>query len=270
MKNAKAWKRWLVWFLLVVVFSVACVFLSEWQFSRRAEAVAKIHSLAENYDQAPADLSSVAGLTSFDSSNEWRPVSLTGHFITEHAVLVRNRPYNGAPGFLQLIPFQTLSGDIVAIETGWLATGDDNKEPKLIPLPTDEERRIVARIRPSEPTLNRDAPKGQLATINIDALVEKENLVGRIHRNIYLRLGASYNNSDSPKVLPKPELTEGNHLSYALQWILFALMAFGALWWAIKQERQAKRIAVDPDYRPRVRKKVGDADKAAEDALFDL
>jgi cytochrome oxidase assembly protein ShyY1 len=82
-----------------------------------------------------------------------------------------------------------------------------------------------------------------------------------------VRIADSYNNSEFPKVLSKPELTEGNHLSYALQWILFALMAFAALWWAIKQEVEARKIAADPSYRPKVRKRVGDADKAAEDLV---
>ena len=38
--------------------------------------------------------------------------------------------------------------------------------------------------------------------------------------------------------MPKPSLDEGNHLSYALQWVLFGLMAFGAFIWAIRNERR--------------------------------
>ena len=106
MKNLQAWKRWIVWLLLVTIFSVACFFLSQWQFSRRAEAVAKINSIEINFDQPPAALSGLATLNSFDARFEWRPVKLEGHFESDKAVLVRNRPYNGAPGFLQVIPFK--------------------------------------------------------------------------------------------------------------------------------------------------------------------
>ena len=267
MNTLQAWKRWLVWLLLASVFAVSCFFLSQWQFSRRAEAVAKINALEANFDQSPVQLGQVASLSSFDVRNEWRPVTLAGYFLVDHAVLVRNRPYNGAPGYLQVIPFRLSTGETVAIETGWLPTGNDNHAPDVIPLPTGNEQQIIGRVRAAEPTLNRDAPAGQLATVNVDALVEKENLSGKIYRAVYVRLADSYNNSDVPKILGKPELTEGNHLSYALQWILFAVMAFGALWWAIKQEAEAKKIASDPSYRPKVRKKVGDADKAAEDQL---
>ena len=267
MKKLQAWKRWTVWLLLVTIFSVACFFLSQWQFSRRAEAVAKINSIEANFDQPPVELSDLATLNSFDAKFEWRPVKLEGHFESDKAVLVRNRPYNGAAGFLQVVPFKLSTGETIAIETGWLPTASDNKAPTKIPTPENADLEIIARLRPSEPTLNRDAPDGQIATINIDALVAKENLTDPVYRSVYVRLADSYNGTTFPKILPKPELTEGNHLSYALQWILFALMAFGALWWAIKQETEAKKIASDPTYIPKLRKKFGDADKAAEDAI---
>lgn len=262
------WKRWLTWALLVSFFSVACVFLSQWQFSRRAEAVAKIQTIANNFDRAAVPLDEVSSLGSFDPANEWRPVSLTGKFLADKAVLVRNRPYNGSPGFLQVVPFELSGGKIIAIETGWIPTGSDNQAPKIIPLPTEEQQDIVARVRPAEPTLNRDAPENQLATINIETLVQKENLTGQVYTSIYARLANSYTKAEIPKVLPKPELNEGNHLSYALQWILFALMAFGALAWAIKQEAIARKMKLDPSFVPKLRKKVGDADKAAEDAIL--
>lgn len=261
------WKRWLLWALLVTIFSVACFFLSQWQFSRRAEAVAKIQSVEKNYDLAPVALDDLAGLGSFNVANEWRPVSLSGKFLADKAVLVRNRPYNGSPGFLQLVPFELTSGKIIAIETGWLPTGDDNHAPKAIPLPSSVNQEIVARLRPAEPSLNRDAPAKQIATINVEALVEKENLTGQVYTSFYARLANSYSETEFPKVLPKPDLNEGNHLSYALQWILFALMAFAALGWAIRQEALIRRMKLDPNFVPKVRKKVGDADKAAEDAI---
>lgn len=262
------WKRWLVWTLLVAIFSVACFFLSQWQFNRRAEAVAKIQSVANNFDLAPVALDELASLDSFNAKNEWRPVSLSGKFLSDKAVLVRNRPYNGSPGFLQLIPFELTSGKIIAIETGWLPTAEDNQAPKSIPLPPAHLQEIVARLRPAEPSLNRDAPAKQLATINVEALVKKENLTGQIYKSVYARLANSYSETQFPKVLPKPDLNEGNHLSYALQWILFALMAFGALFWAIRQEALVRRMRLDPNFVPKVRKKVGDADKAAEDSIL--
>lgn len=263
------WKRWVAWLAAASVFAIACAFLSNWQFDRRQEALDKIALVAANYDLPAVALDELAANNTFDSANEWRPVELTGSFIPNKAVLVRNRPNNGQPGFLQVVPFKTDSGQIVAIETGWLPTGNEQDSPDLIPLPDSEHQTIVARLRPAEPTLNRDAPAGQLGTINIETLAAKVDLQGNVLTAAYLRLAEPYDAGQTlPKQLARPDLTEGNHLSYALQWILFALMAFSALVWGIRQEIKLKAMAEDSNYRPKVRKKVGDDDKAAEDALL--
>lgn len=267
MKNLETMKRWIVWLVIASLFAVACVFLSQWQFNRRAEAVARIELIQNNFDQSPVEISSLISGDELAKSDEWRPVKLTGNFEPQKSVLVRNRPYNGQPGFLQVIPFVLIDGSTVAIETGWLPTGNKQDSPDVIPLPDQEQRTIVARLRPTEPTLGRDAPAGQLGTINVESLIKKVALDGKVFRNFYARASENYAGSDFPKILSKPDLNEGNHLSYALQWILFALMAFGALWWAISQEQQAKRIAANPNFVPKKRKKVGDDDKAAEDAI---
>ncbi len=266
---AESWKRWLAWLVAVSVFAVGCVFLSDWQFDRRQEAVKKIELVSANYDQSPVELADIVKDGQFDPAHEWRQVLLEGRFIPEKAVLVRNRPYNGQPGFLQVVPFETSAGVLVAIETGWLPTGSKQDSPDIVPLPSSEPQQIIARLRPTEPTLNRNAPAGQLGTLNVEALVSKVDLQGQVLTSAYLRLATTYDSTQPwPKVLAKPELTEGNHLSYALQWILFALMAFTALIWGIRQEVRFKRMATDENYKPKTRKKLGDADKAAEDALL--
>ena len=267
MKYLESWKRWAVWFLIASIFAVACVFLSQWQFDRRAQAVEKIQLIAKNFDQIPIPLESVATVDYFDPALEWLPVQVDGKFLIDDAVLVRNRPLNGQPGFLQLVPFELDSGSLIAIETGWLPTGNLSDSPDLNPLPSAEAQSLVARIRPTEPTLGRDAPKGQIATINIDSLIEKQDLSGSIFKKIYLRLDSRNNSDDLPKSLPRPAPNEGNHLSYAFQWILFAVLAFGALWFAVREEIHVRRIALDSNYRPKQRKKYGDEDKAVEDSV---
>jgi cytochrome oxidase assembly protein ShyY1 len=267
MKFMQTWKRWLVWLLVASLFAVACAFLSQWQFSRRAEAVAKIDLIAANFDSPAVAITELTDLNDFDLANEWRPVVLDGNFLPEKAVLVRNRPYNGNAGFLQVVPFQLVTGEVVAVETGWLPTGSQNDEPDVIPLPSSGSVEIIARIRPAEPTLDRDAPQGQIATINIESLISKVQISEPVYNSVYVRLAQSFNKSDLPRVQAKPQLTEGNHLSYALQWILFALMAFGALWWAIWQERQIRKMELDPNFKPKRRKQIGDDDKAAEDGI---
>lgn len=257
-------RRWLGWLSLVVVFAIACAFLSNWQFNRRQEALTAMSQLAKNYDAAPVPLSQIAQVNSFDQSNQWRKVSFEGHYLPLNSVLVRNRPLDGQPGFLQLVPFQLLSGEIVAVERGWVAATEKYSTPSSVPLPSDKQQTVIGHLRASEPTLGRTAPAGQLATINIDALVKAESIKDRAFTKLYVRMfSESLPQSLSPKHLDKPQLDEGNHLSYALQWILFALMAAAALFWGIKKERDA--LSGKPSTKKR--KAIGEDDAKAEDAL---
>ena len=260
-----SWRRWVAWLLLAIVFAIACGFLSNWQFNRRTEALQKMQQLAANYDRSPVELAT----TKFRTKDEWLPVKMTGHFLPENALLVRNRPLDGDPGFLELVPFQRQDGLVVAIEAGWLPADDRLNAPKTYPKPSGENQTIWGRIRPSEPTLDREAPSGQIATINLSNFMRKTGVKDSAITEFYVRLGESNFSKDGlPKLLNKPQMDEGNHLSYALQWIVFAVMAFIALVWAVRKEIEFKRAATDPNYKPKVRKKVGDEDNAAEDIIL--
>ncbi len=220
--------------------------------------------LAKNYDAVPVELSNLE----YRPADEWRPIKLTGHFLPENTLLVRNRPLNGNPGYLELVPFQRTDGLIVAIEAGWLPSDEKLNPPTIYPQPSGDLQTIWGRQRPSEPTLNRDAPSGQIATINLPTFLKKVGIKDRAVTSFYLSLGESnFAKNGLPRLLSKPQLDEGSHLSYAVQWIIFAVLAFSALAWAVRQELRLKRMAADASYRPKTRKRVGDEDKAAEDSL---
>lgn len=263
-----SWKRWLAWLVLATLFAIACVILSNWQFNRRTEAVARINLIAANYDQAPVALDALIG-NGYSPADEWRPVSIIGSYLDESVFLVRNRPNNGNPGFIELVPFLTRDGQIIAIDRGWLPTGNKQDSPDLVPAPMTGQQTIVGRLRTAEPDLNRDAPDGQLPTINPKLMAEQlATNPSSVETAFYLRMSSeSIQAKQTPDQLGKPAVDEGNHLSYAIQWIVFGVMAFFALGWAIRQELIARRVATEAGYVPKRRKKVGDEDKAYEDAL---
>ncbi len=259
-------KRWSGWLALVIVFSIACALLSNWQFSRRDEALAEMQQVAKNYDAPPVSIDSIAALESFNRVHQWRKVELDGHYLVENAVLVRNRPLNGQPGFLQLVPFQMTDGRLIAIERGWIASDSQYLAPKTYPLPSDDVQSVVVRLRPSESSMDRTAPQGQLATINIDALVKSEGIKDRIFSKMYGRVvSESIPPTKELRQLAKPELDEGNHLSYALQWIMFALMAMAALYWGIKKELEAQSGKTSSTKK---RRTLGQEDAEIEDAAL--
>ena len=127
------------------------------------------------------------------------------------------------------------------------------------------ELEIVVRVKATEPEIpGRTAPDGQVATIHLPTIAAIVG--GPVHTGAY---GLIASEDPAPAVVPappvKPALDEGPHLSYALQWIVFAIMAFAALGWAIRQEVRIRRgeLPTEPK-RPR---RASDAD--IEDAQLD-
>lgn len=266
---ATSWKRWLAWLLLAVLFATACVFLAIWQLDRRDELVSKIQRMVNNYDSVAIEFSQISSLSESDVVEyEWHPISLTGSYQIQDELLVRNRPIAGQPGFLQLVPFRLQTGELLIIERGWIQA-DSSLAPSATLTPGSEPRTITARVRLGELTPNRQSPAGQVTSINLQDI---QNLIAQdLETNFYLRLTSEPASELAiPQPLGKPLLDEGNHLSYAVQWILFALMGFYALYWAIRQENEYRRIEIDPNYVPRKRKKKrSEVDSEAEDSLLD-
>ena len=236
------WRRWGAYVVLTVVFAVACVGLGVWQFERRAEAVKRIELIQENYDASPLSLrDGLSAGAAWQETMDWHPITVTGRYLTDEQVLVRNRSLEGNAGFEILVPLVTASGDIFVVDRGWIAQTNRGDAPAVVPEPPSGEVTVEARLRPSERT-----PAGQSAAKNLVPVVDLPTLAQRWQGStITTAYGLMMSESPSAvagKSLPKPSTSEGNHLSYAFQWIAFALLGVFALLWAIRRER---RIAVE-------------------------
>jgi len=235
-------RRWLGYLGIVVLFSIACGLLAWWQFSRLEEARERVDRIERNWDAEPASLGSILPeLDAFDESLTWHPVAVTGEYLVDEQLLVRGRPRDGLPGFEVLVPFQAQDGTILIVDRGWIAVGDAQDDPDDVPAAPTGTIDIVVRVKASEPQIpGRTAPAGQVATIHLPTVAELVG--GSVHTGAYGLIASEEPALMSVPAPPmKPALDEGPHLSYALQWIVFALMAFAALGWAIRQEVRIRR-----------------------------
>lgn len=261
-------KRWAPWLALVVVFALATSLLSWWQFSRREERVAKIEQVLANYDNKPIGFEEIEWVLSESglASQEWQPVKIQGNYLPALVTLVRNRPLNGQPGYLQLIPFRLQSGEILIIERGWLPTGTDKSLPDINPVPTAEAKTLVIRLRSSEADLGKPAVDGQIASIHLPTLQKTFAQEGQLVTSFYGRLVEENPPSDQyPFLMPKPSLSEGNHLSYAIQWIVFGAMAFWAFIWAYRNDRRLQKESSGEIPKRQARRNQSVIDAEAED-----
>lgn len=255
-------RRWGGYVALTVAFAIACGALSVWQWSRRAEAVERIDRIEANYD-APVgslgDLLPELGEVAVEA--EWHPVALRGEYLSDEQLLVRNRPRNGLAGYEVLVPLRLDDGRVFVVDRGWIPAGDDLEAPDAVPSAPTGEVEVVVRLRSGEPEIaGRTAPEGQLATIHLPSVAEL--LDAPTYAGMYgLLVSEDPAPAEAPLPAFKPSLDEGSHLSYALQWIAFGVLAFVGLAWAVRRER--KIAAGEAPMKRRER------DAEYEDALLD-
>lgn len=239
-------RRWLGWLSMVLVLAAACAALGLWQMDRRDQAVAEVERIQGNYDATPLSYEQARPyFDSFAPDIEWTPVTLQGTYDTENQRVVRNRPLSGQPGYEVLVPLRLDNGSAVIINRGWLPIGNDQAgRPDEVPQPEPGQVTVTARIKPAEPDLDRGAPQGQLASINLDTYAEA--LGYPVHTGSY---GLLASEDPAAAVMPvamgKPVIDTGPHLSYSLQWFAFGVLTFVGLGYAARQQA---RLDESEDY----------------------
>ncbi|MCP2637036.1 SURF1 family protein [Microbacterium sp. HD4P20] len=239
--------RWAIYIGLAVVFAIACAFLSNWQFSRNEERSAQLALVAQNYDASPVPLAELIPTGSaLDPQDEWRPVTLTGRYVSEDQLLVRNRPHGGTSAFEVLVPFRLDDGRVLLVDRGWVPPGESQPEPDAVPGPPSGEVTAVVRLRPGEPlpASGRSAPEGQVPTINLSLSADAvSSATGEAMELSAYGVLVSENPAaeNTPNALESPSEDPGPHLSYAIQWILFAAMGFIFIGYVIRTERRHRR-----------------------------
>lgn len=240
--------KWTGWFLLAVLGAAACVALANWQLDRRDHARGAVSAVETNYDREPVPFETVRGtFASYDGADEWTPTVLRGTYDESGQRIVRNRPLNGQPGYEVLVPLRLAGGEAVIIDRGWLPIG--NKEtgrPDDVPAAPKGEVTVVARIKPGEAAVDRGAPEGQLASIQL-AQYAAELDYPLLTGSYGLMAAESPAPAAAPAALPKPALDEGPHLSYAMQWFAFGLLLFVGYGYAARQHALGASIEKDED-----------------------
>lgn len=265
--------RWLGYYALIIVFSIACVFLGNWQFDRREQARAEIDRIDTNYDaQAIGIEEALPTLDHFDlDKNKWHPVKVRGAYVGE-PFLARNRVSASGVGSLLVHPLQLENGQIFFVDRGWVPVNVTAGIPDALPMPAQGQVEVTARLRQSEALIsNRETLGSTVGSIN---LPELESLVGQsAYTGSYGQLVSESPQGETGELAPKPERDEGPHLSYALQWYVFILIVLGgagyaaSLEWKSLNTTAARKKRASKDLLNRNQKKLTDAEE--EDAYLD-
>jgi cytochrome oxidase assembly protein ShyY1 len=268
-------RQWAGYLALTVLFAVVCSGLGTWQLARRAEAQVEISRIDANFDAEPVPLAeALPELDSFAEAQKWMPVELTGTYLRDEELLVRNRSLNINPGFEVLTPLLLANGDVFIVDRGWVPTGSDQNSPDVVPQAPDGDVTVVVRLKKGEPVLaGRSATGNQVATIHLPDIAERLGL--ETYTGAYgLMKSEDPAPAERPTAVLRPVRDEGPHLSYAFQWYVFALMAFIGLAWAARQEYRTVNAQVPEEQvraAERARRQAAKprSDSEIEDELID-
>jgi cytochrome oxidase assembly protein ShyY1 len=153
--------------------------------------------------------------------------------------VVRNRVSdNGDDGYEVVTPIRSAGGGpALLIDRGWIPKGHSPTGPDSVPAAQGGTVTITARLLPSEPSRPTGGlPAGQvlaISTTDVGHLLPYQPLAA-----FAVLTAESPTPHGAPTVRLGPVLDDGPHLSYAVQWVLFALVAVGGWWTFLRREAE--------------------------------
>ena len=232
--------RWLALGFVVVLVVPSFFALSRWQLSRLDQRRHYNANVTENAQQAPVPVDAVmapgAPVSSVGDHQTWRQVSATGHYDASRQVLVRKRPLQGANGFWVATPLVTESGAVLVVNRGWLAASGGAGDVQQAPAPPTGTVTVVGRVQPSQEAPSQqpsDLPTGQVTDLDV-ALVGAS---ADVYPGYVDLVSSDPAQAAGLTPIPLPELDEGPHLSYAVQWVFFAVVAVTGFVLLARRER---------------------------------
>lgn len=215
-KERYAFLKTLVALLLILL----CLWAAQWQYHRGVDRHAR-NTLIVEQSQLPAV--ELGELTGNIDSFEWRTISIQGVFDDRNQILLRNRYNEGVYGFEQLTLF-VFDQRKIWVDRGWIKAGSNATIPPQLQQTSDESVQITGRLR-----LDSSLPQGKFFAIANNA---QRDLVSQLDarkgiqtEDFYIDLISVSDTAMNPDVpVQLPELSDGPHMAYALQWIFFAAL----------------------------------------------
>ena len=221
--------RWLGFTTIVILSIIGFGLLSRWQWDRADEHRAERLAISEA--QVLQDVDSVNNL------NEFTRVQISGFYDNQKTQLVRQRPLDGGNGYWVMTPLDTNSGTRIWVIRGWVGASTIATEVPFVPQAPVGQTKITGAVRYFEEPLDDvyGLPAGVIAKMSLEELSTQNSPITVDNRVVQLM---SSTPSDEILIVPLPEVDEGQNISYAVQWIFFALVAI--IGWFIFLRREAE------------------------------
>jgi cytochrome oxidase assembly protein ShyY1 len=226
--------------VLVVALVVAMVLLGLWQLRRldeRQDRNALIEARQEEPVAAVEEVVQAGAAVDSDAVEAvlHRRVTVRGRYAVEDTVVVENRTLNGAAGGWVLTPVRLADGAGVLVNRGFI--GFDREGRIVPPEPPSGEVTVEGLVLASQERGSFGATDPDEGRLDVLARVDLERFARQVDYDVlpaYVqRLASDPDEAAAAAGAPQlvalgpPELGEGPHLSYAVQWFIFTTIAAG-------------------------------------------
>lgn len=239
-------RRWLGFTVFAAAMVLLCVVLANWQWQRyqlrqeqNAQLDAAMAAPAVPIGELLDPTSASDPVQPLPAGMAWRSAVAVGQFDTAGQVAVRRRPLDGRNGFWIVTPLRTADG-VVLVNRGWVAAdGTDARATPSVADPPAGQVTVTGRLRPAEPAHEAgEIPPGQAWSVDPRTLA-----AGAPRYDTYLDLTEAQPAAAAGLTpLPTPGHRGTNNLIYAVQWLIFGLVALFGWWRLMAAESQRKAV----------------------------
>lgn len=210
--------------LVVVLLCYATWWLGQWQFHRLADRKASNAVVRTNEDRAPTPVTEVlARGEGVAASDEWRLVTATGAYAADDTVIVRYRTRDGRSGVDAVVPLVTADGTALLVDRGWLATDNQGADAGDVPSPPGGEVTVEGWVRADATGDSTAVSDGSTRAISSATIGPA---LGRPVYGGFVELKAEDGRpADGLEPVELPELDNGPHFFYGIQWWFFGVLA---------------------------------------------
>jgi surfeit locus 1 family protein len=217
--------RWVLSHLFVILLVVVMINLGFWQLRRLDEKRDRNDLIESRMDQPEVAVGDLLDPGDGDRAVDdvrYREVTAPGAYETDATIEVRNRSQDGAPGAWLVTPLTLEGGERVGVIRGFVGFRPDGSfERAELPegpvtvtgLVMDPDRLGGTAGRDLAPLLDEDDMLPALVMAEASEPPEPNGPDGPDPQQATL------------VPVPPPELDEGPHLSYAIQWFIFSTIA---------------------------------------------
>jgi len=234
-------RRFLAITSLALVLIALCLQGARWQYDRYELRHAKNELIKANISLGPITEIELAGANL--EAVAWRKLEISGTFQPDTEILVRNRYFQEQYGLGVVTLFRSESGRSYWVDRGWVVAGPDAMTPPKVKPVTKERVTLIARVRVED--IERQLGGTVFALPGADGRdrLQTWNQAGSVVTEpVYFDLISASNSEFTPDApTPLPNLSDGPHLAYSIQWVLFAGFVVFGWFLVLREDRRARQ-----------------------------